>query len=397
MDMPAQTPSGDFLRITIVSETYEPEINGVAMTLARLVRGLRDRGHEVDIIRPRQPGQAETDEERELAVPSLPIPGYAALRFGLPVRRRVRNRLARRRPDVVYIATEGPLGASALAAARAQGIPVVSGFHTNFQQYMAHYRVGWLERPARLWLRHFHRRTDLTLVPDPDLCRQLVEDGFGRVAVLPRGVDAERFTPAHRDAELRRQWGAGEEDRVALYVGRIAPEKNLDLFIESVRHMQAQAGNVRGVLVGDGPLLAALRRRHPDLHFAGARTGRELAAHYASADLFAFPSLTETFGNVILEAMASELAVLAFDYAAAHRHIRHGESGLLVPPGDRSAFLAAALQLAHMQPAPLAALRQQARQRILPLDWQRIVARFERMLRHVLRRPSAAPCHAPVI
>ncbi len=397
MDMHAATAADASLRVTIVTETYEPEINGVAMTLARLVRGLRERGHAVDVIRPRLPGIENTADAQELAVPSLPIPGYRALRFGLPVSGRLRAHLARQRPDVVYIATEGPLGAAALRAAKSLGVPVASGFHTNFQQYTAHYRLGWLERPVRAWLRHFHRRTGLTLVPDPELCRELVEDGFGRVAVLPRGVDAGHFHPGRRDPGLRRHWGAGGHDRVALYVGRIAPEKNLDLFIESVRHMQAHAGNVRGVLVGDGPLLASLRRRHSDLHFCGARTGVELAAHYASADLFLFPSLTETFGNVVLEAMASGLAVLAFDYAAAYRHIHTAVNGLLVPPGERTAFVTAALRLAQMEPAALAALRRQAREHVLPLDWQRIVARFEHLLRQVMRGAAARDCHAAVI
>lgn len=375
-------PPARVLRIALVTETYAPEINGVAMTLQRLVGGLCARGHEVAVIRPRLAGGGEG--EAALAVPSLPIPGYAELRFGLPARRRLGRHFDQYRPDVLYVATEGPLGASALTAARRRGIPVLSGFHTQFQQYARHYRIGFLQPLVMAWLRRFHRRTALTLVPDADLCRRLEAEGFGRLAVLPRGVDARLFDPRRRDPALRVKWGAGPADPVALCVGRVAPEKNLELFVAAVQAMRRAVPDLRAVVVGDGPLRAALQRRHPWLHFAGARTGEDLAAHFASADLFLFPSLTETFGNVVLEALASGLAVLAFDYAAAHRHIRNGENGFVVPFGDRAAFLEAAVALAARGLDDLAGVRAQARLGTADLDWQRIVIRFERLLESVL-------------
>ncbi len=374
-------PPARVLRIALVTETYAPEINGVAMTLQRLVRGLRERGHEVDVIRPRLPGG---EGEAALAVPSLPIPGYAELRFGLPAGRRLGRYFDQRRPDVIYVATEGPLGASASKAARRWGIPVVSGFHTQFQQYARHYRIGFLQPLVMAWLRRFHRHTALTLVPDADLCRRLEAEGFGRVAVLPRGVDGERFDPRRRDPALRATWNAGPRDPVALYVGRIAAEKNLDLFIAAVTAMRRAEPDLRAVVVGDGPRRAELQRRYPDLQFAGARTGEDLAAHFASADLFLFPSLTETFGNVVLEALASGLAVLAFDYAAAHRHICNGENGFVVPFGDRAAFLEAAVALAARGLEDLGGVRAAARRSTADLDWQHIVIRFERLLESVL-------------
>ena len=377
-------------RLAVVTETWPPDINGVAMTLQRLVSGLRERGHRVEVVRTRLPAASHSPEAGLWTMPSLPIPGYPSLRFGLPAVRRLRACFELIEPDVLYVATEGPLGASALKVARERGIPVVSGFHTHFQQYVRHYRLGLLQPLVTGWLRRFHRRTALTLVPDETLCRDLAERGFGRTAVLPRGVDCERFQPQRRDPALRSRWGAGPDDPVALYVGRIASEKNLDLFVEAVQRMRTVEAGVRGVVVGDGPRLTALRRRHPDLHFCGARTGLDLAVHYASADVFPFPSQTETFGNVVLEAMASGLIVLAYDYAAAHRFITDGRDGFVAPFGERAAFLSAAEALAARGLADLRAVRERARQRVLPLDWGHIVVRFERLLHGVMATPVSA-------
>jgi glycosyltransferase involved in cell wall biosynthesis len=370
------------LHLAVVTETYAPEINGVATTLTQLVTGMRARGHRVSLVRPRQlrvdaPGPSP-DPATTLTT-GVRLPGYRGLQMGLPAGRALRTAWTRSRPDAAYVATEGPLGWSALRAGRALGIPVFSGFHTNFHRYMAHYGAGWLGRPIAAYLRAFHNASAGTFVSTPVLRDELAGAGFRNLGVIGRGVDSRRFNPARRSTELREAWGASEHDLVVLTVGRLAPEKNVGLAIDAYRAMQTVNRRLRFVAVGDGPLRAALEHEHPDLVFCGFRTGDDLAAHYASADVFVFPSETETFGNVILEAMASGLAVIAYDYAAARVHIEDGQTGLRVPPSDRGRFVAAAVNLART-PESLSPIRRGARAAMETVDWACVVERFERLL-----------------
>jgi glycosyltransferase involved in cell wall biosynthesis len=373
------------LRIAIVTETYPPEVNGVASTVGHMVRGLRERGHAVQLIRPRQAGELQPDQSDELLVRGLAIPRYQELRLGLPAKRRLLRLWREQRPDIVHIVTEGPLGASGLRAARRLGLPVSSGFHTNFAAYSRHYGVGLMTRVVAGYLRSLHNRTDCTLVPTREMQQRLEGAGYRHVEVLGRGIDTGLFDPARRSEALRASWGAAPGDTVVLHVGRLAREKNLDLFAEAAQAMRSINPRVVVVIVGDGPEGEFLRRRHPDFHFAGMQTGEALATHYASADIFLFPSLTETFGNVTIEAMASGLAVCAWDYAAAASHIDHNISGLLVPRADPRAFIAQASALAGVS-ARIAALGQAARQAALELGWSHIHQRLEQILLEAIRR-----------
>lgn len=366
----------------MVTETFPPEVNGVAMTMGRMVAGLRERHHRIQLIRPRQhPADAAVKAPglQEVLVPGLPIPRYDTLRMGLPAGGALEQLWRRDRPDVVHVATEGPLGWSAVAAARRLGIAVASDFHTNFQSYSGHYGLGWLRRPIEAYLRHFHNRARVTLVPTDQLRGELVAAGFRHVAVLSRGVDTALFHPGRRDTALRQSWGVAPGGRAVLVVGRLAAEKNLELAVSAFAAMRAIDPSLRLVLVGDGPQRESLRRRCPDAVLAGTRTGEDLARHYASADLFLFPSLTETFGNVTLEAMASGLAVVAFDCAAARAHFRDGINGLLVPMADAARFEQRAAELAS-SPEWAVNLGCQARSTAKTLDWERIHDEFERLL-----------------
>ncbi|MFN3884044.1 MAG: glycosyltransferase family 4 protein [Rhodocyclaceae bacterium] len=329
------------LTITLVTETYPPEVNGVAMTLSRLAAGLKARGHDVRLVRPRQPGELRgLRASGDLLTLGLPIPRYPELRFGLPCAGELQRIWIGRRPDVVHVATEGPLGFSALVAARRLGIPVVSSFHTNFHGYSRHYGLGWLQRGISRYLRWFHNRTAATLVPTAALASELGAQGFRNAQVLSRGVDTTLFNPSRRSALLRLEWEAQPDDPVCLVVSRLAPEKNLELAFQAYAAIRVERPNARMVCVGAGPAAATLARRHPEVLFRGMRTGEDLAAHYASADLFLFPSLTETFGNVVGEALASGLPVVAFDYAAAGELIIDGRNGWRVPPNDAAGFIA---------------------------------------------------------
>jgi glycosyltransferase involved in cell wall biosynthesis len=367
------------LRIAIVTETYPPEINGVAMTIGRIVAGLQGRQHQVQLVRPRQSrsdSPASRPNFEEVLKAGVPIPRYDSLKMGLPAKQALVRLWSVKRPDIVHIVTEGPLGWSALAAAVKLKLPVSTDFHTNFHTYSKHYGVGWLKKPIAAYLRKFHNRALCTMVPTDDMRRELEELGMKNLRVVSRGVDTGLFSPDRRSSQLRGSWGVGGDDLVALYVGRIAPEKNLPLVLRAADAMREADPRVRLVLVGDGPDRAALQARHRAHVFAGMRTGEDLAAHFASGDIFLFPSVTETYGNVTMEAMASGLAVVAYDYAAAAKHIQHGISGLRARFGDADEFARLATGLAG-DGEQVRRLGGAARKVTEKLDWAWIVGEFE--------------------
>jgi len=369
------------MRIGIVTETYPPEINGVALTVHHLAAGLAARGHSIDLIRPRQP-ESHADERGidAFEVPGIGLPRYPGLRLGLPAGRRLRQRWLQQRPDAIYVATEGPLGWSAMRAAGQLGIPLSSGFHTRFDHYAGHYGVRLLTPLVRAYLRRFHRRAMATLVPTSTLAQELHAMGIANACLLRRAVDTKLFHPDRRDAALRASWGVDALTPVVLYVGRIAPEKNLELAVQAFRAIQQQAPQARYVWVGEGPARAALQAANPDFIFAGAQRGEALARHYASADLFPFPSLSETFGNVVIEAMAAGLPVVAFAQGAALEHLADGINGYAIEPGDAAAFVQAAATLAG-NPALIRHMGRAAHAGVAGLSPDAVIRDFETLLR----------------
>ena len=386
-------PAHAQLRLAMVTETYPPEVNGVARTMHRFVEGLRSRNHAVQLVRPRQ-GIADQATQHmnfeELLRPGMRIPRYAQLRMGLPARSALLREWTLRRPDLVHIATEGPLGWSALSAATKLRLPVATNFHTNFHAYSRHYGAAWLSRPVVAYLRKFHNRAHCTMVPTQEMADDLAARGFERLRVVGRGINPEVFHPSKRSDALRAQWGAGAGTLVALYVSRFAPEKNFPLVMEAFRAMQAVRPDSRLVLVGDGPLEQELRNASAGIVVAGRKENGELSRHYASADAFLYPSTTETFGNVTLEAMASGLIVTAYDYAAARQHLRHGHSGLLVPFGKDATFVNQCIALAR-EFEQLRSLGAAARATAETLSWNAIIRDLERVLLECVERPVARP------
>jgi glycosyltransferase involved in cell wall biosynthesis len=337
------------MRIAVVTETYPPEVNGVALTVQNLVAGMAEDGHDIHLVRPFQPGVSTLPPSKpihEVLVRGAALPKYPGLRFGFPAGGKLAQLFTSQRPDAVYVATEGPLGWSAVRAARRFGIPVATGFHTRFDAYAGAYGLGPLTPLVRYWLRRLHNASGATVVPTPELREWLERHGFQRVRVVARGVDSLLFDPARRRQKLRDRWGIPEGGLAVIYLGRIAAEKNLGLAIEAFRKICERRADARFVWVGTGPVAARLAREHPDFVFVGLRLGEDLAEHFASADLFLFPSLTETFGNVTLEAMASGVPTIAFDYGAARAYLRDREHGRLVPLGNPAAFVAAAVEVA---------------------------------------------------
>ncbi len=378
------------LRIALVTETWPPEVNGVAMTLKRMVDGLIRRGHGVQLIRPRQT-RADTAMHsgplEEVLSRGLKLPRYDGLKLGLPARSRLIREWSRQRPDLVHVATEGPLGWTAVTAANKLRIPVTSDFHTNFDHYSSHYGIGWLRQPVAAYLRRFHNRTAATYVPTAELAGSLGAQGYERVEVISRGVDTALYSPARRSAALRRQWGVEPDGLAVISVGRLAPEKNLGLTLRAFAAIRRQRPDARMIVVGDGPMREAIVRAHPDVVLAGMRHGEDLAAHYASADLFLFPSLTETFGNVTLEAMASGVCPVAYDYAAAAEVIRDLGNGVSVACGDEEGFIARAVQMAGAD-ALRAELARAARRSAEAIDWERVNDHFAAALLRVWRAGS---------
>lgn len=395
---PARVPAilsstRDPLRVAIVTETYPPEVNGVARTVARVVEGLLARGHEVQLIRPTNESSTAHPSNprlREILTRGCPIPRYPELKLGFPAGRQLTRLWRAAPPDIVHLATEGPLGASALLAARRLGLPTVSEFRTNFDAYTRYYGIGCLQGFIRGYLRAFHNRTGLTMVPTSLLANELQRCGFIKLATVARGVDASVFHPSHRSDHLRSAWGASRGSIVAISVGRLAPEKNLDLVHSAFLAMRRVHPDTHLVFVGDGPSKSQLQAKCTEATFAGMRSGSDLAAHYASADLLLFPSITETYGNVTLEAMASGLPVVAYDYAAASQMIRHGESGLLAKYNDPAHFIGLAASAArHSKTLPSIGLR--ARQCAESMDWNVILDKIQSHYRDAIGRRHGLP------
>lgn len=322
------------MRVTVVSETYLPQVNGVSRTLSQLVRYLTEAGDSVQLVHPCY-GEAGEDEpsERHL-VRSCPIPFYTELRLPVPPFGDVWRAIDRHAPDVIHVATEVTLGLGALAYAHRRGIPIVSSFHTNFDEYSHHYHLGWARGSIWRYLRWFHNRTQETYVPSRTTMAGLRARGFERLVLWPRGVDAALFRPDRPGrARVREALGFSDDDVVIGYVSRIAAEKNVAYLAEALEAVAAARPNCRFLFVGDGPARADLEERMGSrARFVGYRSGDDLADHYAAADLFAFASLTETFGNVILEAMASGLPVVALCAGGVGDLVQTGVNGYSLDP-----------------------------------------------------------------
>ncbi len=365
------------MRIAVVTETYAPEINGVALTVQSYVENLIALGHQVLLTRPRPQstttqsiqtpfansfagahdinsqttslaniGSASENRLIESFVRAGKVPRYSGIQFGMPSFQSLKKLWVMHRPDVIYVATEGPLGWAAISVAKKLGIPISTGFHTRFDDFVAHYGAKFLSPLVFRLMRKFHNDGAATIVPTRELANFLSSKGFTKVRHLARAVDCHRFHPNNREESLRASWGLRQNQLAIIHVGRIAAEKNLALLARSVRAIQTVCTDARCIIVGDGPALPGLKEKHPDWIFCGMQRGQNLAQHFACGDLFLFPSMTETFGNVTLEAMASGVATIAFNYGAANEYMVDGRSGVCIPFGNEDVFVEASVSLA---------------------------------------------------
>lgn len=331
------------MRIALVTESFLPDVNGVANSVARTAEHLQRRGHEPLVIAPQPPPDVRhvTVSARYPVVrmPSLPMPGYPQIRLGLPTPT-LTAALRAHGAEVVHLASPFVLGAWGAAAAKALKLPAVAVYQTDVAAYARVYRVRMTEGTAWRWIRTVHNSAARTLVPSSESAAALAAHGVQNVHMWRRGVDDVRFHPRHRSAGLRRALAPNGEVLVG-FVGRLAAEKQVELLADASR-----LPGVRLVVVGDGPFAVSLRRCLPDAVFVGVRHGAQLARLYASFDVFAHTGPYETFGQAVQEAMASGLPVVAPAAGGPIDLVHHGRTGFLVPPFEAAGFTDAIRALA---------------------------------------------------
>jgi phosphatidylinositol alpha 1,6-mannosyltransferase len=361
-----EMPDGVSVRIAYVTESFPPDVNGVAHTAVRVAEHLQSRGHQPLVIAP-EPASGVPLPDRGFDFPivrvrSIGVPLYPGFRVGLPGFR-LREAVAAHRADLVHLAGPFVLGASGCAAALDQRVPIVAVYATDLPAYARAYRAGAVgEAVAWRRIRKIHNAADRTLAPCTATATDLRDHGIDRVQVWARGVDCRRFDPAKRSEQLRTALAPGGELLVG-YVGRLAAEKRVDLLAAT-----AALPGVRLVIVGSGPAEEAIRRAVPSALFLGQRGGEQLAQLYASFDVFVHAGPHDTFGQTLQEAAASGLPVVAPAAGGPLDLVRDGTTGFLVEPGSASALARAVARLAA-DPLLRAAQGRAGRHMVLQRSW----------------------------
>jgi glycosyltransferase involved in cell wall biosynthesis len=327
------------MRVAIFSEVYWPMVSGVGVTLRRLADSLMQRGHAVRVYSASYNLPESGDRPEVCRSASRPFFLYPDVQWAFPRHRALMEDAQRFRPDVIHLATEFAMGYAGSRVARQLGVPIVASAHTDYEQYASRYRVDWAIRAGWRYLRWFYSQADMVLCPTRIYEQHLHSRGVTHTGIWSRGVDARLFHPEYRSNAYRGALGARHGDPVITYIGRLAREKNLELLLDAWTSIRGRYPSARLVLVGQGPLEEEIAGRGlAGVHLTGLLTGRDLAEAYASADVFAFPSVTETFGNVLLEAMASGLPVVAAAAGGVLEFVRHGRNSWLVQPNSADAM-----------------------------------------------------------
>lgn len=327
------------MRLALFTDTFVPQMNGVALTLGRLTDYLNRRGVDHLVFSPKSTGdQIYADPIRPIT--SIPFFLYPECRLALPNLATLRNELNRFQPDLLHLATPFNIGLCGLHYARKHHIPHVASYHTHFDRYLAYYRMKAAVPLYWSYMKWFHQSCDVTFAPSLDTIDSLENQGFNRMLLWSRGVDCTLYTPDKNSEDVRSRYGI-KAPYLFLYVGRIAPEKDIDTLAAIMKSLpDSVKKQVHWLIVGDGPQLPELREQAPDnVTFAGYKQGEELAQIYASADLFVFPSSTETFGNVVQEAMASGLPVIAANSGGVRDMVQPGQTGVLCTPRQSQSFV----------------------------------------------------------
>jgi glycosyltransferase involved in cell wall biosynthesis len=379
---PGRAP-GRRLRLALVTSSYNYIADGVALTLNRLVAYLQSQGVEVLVVTPVARAAAFAHAGEIAAAPSAPLPFRTEYRLAFGLTPAVRRRLEAFDPDIVHIATPDLLGHQALTFAQARAIPAVASYHTRYEAYLKDYGLGFLQEFVAARLRRFYAACDEVYAPSASMAQHLATDGFAdNIALWARGVDTDRFHPARRSPAFRQALGIGPAEPVIAFVGRLVREKRLDTVIEVMAALRRAGVSHRALIVGDGPDRAMLERGLPGALFTGFLTGEALATAYASSDIFLFPSDTETFGAVTLEAMASGLPTVCADATGSRCLVSEGVTGFLAPAAEPAAFVGPLSALIG-DAALRQAMGEAARARSLEFSWDAAMAgllqRYERL------------------
>lgn len=374
----AEAPPGERLRVALVASSYNYIKDGVALTLNRLVSYLERHGVEVLVFAPVGPTPALEHAGTLIAVPSMAVPGRPEYRFAFGLPREAQDRLEQFRPHLIHLAlAPDAMGYSVLALARRLGIPLVASCHTRYETYLRHYWYAhWIESAVTAYMRYAYNRCREVYVPSESMADALSAHGVTvPLKPWPRGVDTLRFDPAKRSQSWRVRHGLQENDVVIAFVSRLVREKSLDTVVAALQRLESLGIAHRSLIVGDGPERAWLERRLPKGIFTGFLHGEALAEAYAAADIFFFPSQTETFGSVTLEAMASGLPCVCADATGSRSLVVEGETGYLVPPEDGETF-AQRLATLVADPGLRRAMGAAARARSLSFTWDEAMARM---------------------
>jgi len=359
------------MRICLATDTFLPEVNGVTTVLAQMRDGLRRRGHDVVVLAPAY-GSDPCDGEPHLhRLAAIPAPGYPQVRLSWPWGRGLSRTLDRFGPDLIHAVTEGPLGLFGRGYAGRRRKPLVSSFHTDFPRYAARYAGEWAAGPTRRYLRWFHLPARMTQTPSEVTRGELQGLGLTQAVVWGRGVDTSFFRPERRSLTRRRAMGVADDQVLVLHVGRLAAEKDVETLGEAFAAARRHLGDrVAFCVAGDGPRASWVRNTLPWARQLGFLARPTLADLYADADLFVFPSPTETCGLVALEALASGVPVIGSDAGGIRENLRQGLTGLIVPAGAPAAFAAGIVQLTD-DADRRRAMRQAARAFAVGRDWAR--------------------------
>ena len=372
----------DGVRLAVFSDTFPPQMNGVSRTLERLVNVARERGATVRVFTTTDP-EPHTPDADVVRWNSVPFWAYPQVRLSAPKFLAARADLAAWKPSIVHVATEFGVGLAGRSAATALGVPLVTSYHTSFSAYAEFYKLGALAAVGWRYFRWFHSAAACTFTPTDAIRAEVEAHGFRNVGVWGRGVDGERFDPSFRSVEWRRALGIADDAMVVLYVGRIAKEKGLEHALSAMQQLASTSPEIRFVFVGDGPYEAELRAAAPPTAiFTGRLSGVPLSTAYASSDVFLFPSVTDTFGNVLLEAMASGLVVVSAD-AGNTRELVGSDRGVIVH-AEQPGVIAAALQSLAQDRARHAAIRTSAqawaRERTWATVWNGLFSEYQRVI-----------------
>ncbi len=380
------------MRVAYFTDSLPPITDGVARTLANLSSTLLAERVEFRFFSGVEPPPGLSWADRIHTIGSVPFPPYPYYRVALPWSFTLDRFVDQFRPDLVHVVSPTPLGLYGINYARRRGLPVVGSFHTHFVSYFRFYGVGGMEGLGWRYLAWFYNQCAVTYAPSPTTAQELRGHGIPSVELWARGIDCTHFSPAHRSAALRSAVGAGDRP-LALYVGRLVREKNLAVLVGAMALLRQRSTPFALALVGDGPMRAELERRLPGAIFAGTQSGDALARWYASADMFVFPSTTETFGNVILEAFASALPVVGADSGGVHDLIADGGNGFLAAP-DSAEDLARCLERLLSGRLLTRLLGQRARRTALGYRWPDVNRRLLRSYARVLAGDAAVACSA---